>query len=809
MLKNFFKVAIRNLRRDKAHSFINIAGLSVGMSVAIIIGLWIWDEWSFDRYNTHYDQIAVVMQNMTGNGEVHTFDGTPFPLANELRSKYGSDFSQVVIGYSARQHVLSYGEKRLVENGAYFEPGAPDMFDLTMLHGSRDALKDPDAVMLSASVARAYFGDADPVNKAMIIDKEHTVRVTGVYKDLPANSTFADMGYIAAWQQLYDNWGLKDRQNPWRMNAFVTLVRLAPHVDLHTVSAKIKEAKARKVQGTDALAKPQLFLLPMRKWHLFSEYKNGVEAGGKIKYVRLYGIIGVFVLLLACINFMNLSTARSEKRAREVGIRKAIGSRRGQLILQFFSESLLVALLAFAGALLIVQLSLPFFNEIADKKMSLPWSNPIFWSVGILFTILTGLIAGSYPALYLSSFRPVKVLKGDLSRSRTRQSRWLGRSFIKTGPAATIPRRVLTVLQFTVSVILIVGTIVVLQQVRFAQDRPVGYDQNNLVMVPMRSDDFHDHWEAAKAELLGEGAITQMAEAESFATTYGVGSGGFEWPGKDPALTDGFPTTAVSYDYGKTIGWQLTQGRDFSRDYATDSAAFVVNEAAVKYMGLKNPIGVTMKWFGRPYTIVGVVKDIIVESPYEDVQPFFFYIYDYSHSNVILRLNPGASVSASLAHIAAAFRKYAPSQPYDYRFADSEYGKKFADEQRIGKLAGCFALLAIFISCLGLFGMASFVAEQRTQEIGVRKVLGATVGNIWRLLSTEFVRLVVLSLLISIPASWYAMHQWLQNYHYRAALSWWIFAVVGVAALAITLLTVSYQAIKAALANPVSCLRRE
>jgi putative ABC transport system permease protein len=793
MLKSFFKVAIRNLKRDKVHSFINIAGLSVGMSVAIIIGLWIWDEWTFDRYNTHYDQIAIVMQNMTGNGEVHTFDGTPFPLAGELRAKYGSDFSQVVIGFTARQHVLSFGEKMLVQNGAYFEPGAPDLFDLTMVHGSRDALKDPDAIMLSASVAKVYFGDADPVNKALIIDKEHTVRVTGVYKDLPANSAFANMGYIAAWQQLYDNWGLKDRQNPWRMNAFVTLVRLAPNADLHIVSAKIKDLKARNVQGTDALAKPQLFLKPMRRWHLFSDYKNGVEAGGKIKYVWLYGIIGVFVLLLACINFMNLSTARSEKRAREVGIRKAIGSLRGQLILQFFSESLLVALLAFAGALLIVQLSLPFFNEIADKKMSILWTNPVFWSMGILFTLLTGLIAGSYPALYLSSFRPVKVLKG----------------VFKSGPGAAIPRSVLTVLQFTVSVILIVGTIVVFEQVRYAQDRPVGYDQNNLVMVPMRSDDFHDHWEAAKAELLGKGAITQMAEAESFATTYGVGSGGFEWPGKDPAQTDGFPTTAISYDYGKTIGWQLTQGRDFSRAYARDSAAFVVNEAAVKYMGLKNPIGVTVKWFGRPFTIVGVVKDIIVESPYDAVQPFFFYIYDYSHSNVILRLNPGASASASLAHIAATFRKYAPSQPYDYRFADSEYGKKFADEQRIGKLAGCFAVLAIFISCLGLFGMASFVAEQRTREIGVRKVLGATVGNIWRLLSAEFVRLVLLSLLIAIPASWYAMHQWLQNYHYRAVLSWWIFAVVGVAALAITLLTVSYQAIKAALANPVRSLRSE
>jgi putative ABC transport system permease protein len=793
MLKSFFKVAIRNLRRDKAHSFINIAGLSVGMSVAIVIGLWIWDEWSFDRYNAHYDQIARVMQNVHVNGEVYTGSETPFPLADALRKAYGGDLPQVVKGFTARPHVLAYGEKMFKQSGAYWEPAAPDLLDLTMVRGTRGALRDPDAILLSVTAARAYFGDADPVNKAMTIDKEHTVRVTGVYKDLPANSDFAGTDYIAAWKQLYDNWGLKDRKNPWRMNAFMTLVRLAPNADLNTVSAKIKDVKAKNVQGSDALAKPVLFLQPMTRWHLFSEYKNGSEAGGKIKYVRLYGMIGIFVLLLACINFMNLSTARSEKRAREVGIRKAIGSLRGQLILQFFSESLLVALLAFAGSLLIVQLSLPFFNSIADKKMSLPWGNFAFWSAGILFTILTGLIAGSYPALYLSSFRPVKVLKG----------------VFKSGPGAAIPRRVLTVLQFTVSVILIVGTIVVFEQIRYAQTRPIGFDQNNLVMVPMRSDDFHDHWEAAKSELLSKGAITEMAEAESFASDYGVGSGDFEWPGKDPALSDAFPATAISCDYGKTIGWQLTQGRDFSRAFARDSAGFIVNEAAIKYMGLKNPIGVTMKWFGRPYTIVGVVKDIIVESPYEEVRPLFFYLYDYSHQNVILRLNPRASASASLASIAATFKKYAPAQPFEYFFADTEYGKKFADEQRIGKLAGCFAVLAIFISCLGLFGMASFVAERRTQEIGVRKVLGATVGNIWRLLSTEFVRLVLLSLLISIPASWYAMHQWLQNYHYRAALSWWVFAVVGAGALAITLLTVSYQAIKAALANPVRSLRSE
>ncbi|HMH21513.1 MAG TPA: ABC transporter permease [Puia sp.] len=791
MLKNYLRTAWRNLTKNKIHSFINISGLSVGMAVALLIGLWIWDELSFEKYNKNYDRIALVIQNQTNNGQANTYFGMPFPMGDELRKSYGSDFKKVVLSMHWRDHILTYGEKKFTKSMSYFEPQAPELLDLTMVRGTKDALDDPNAVILSESVAKTYFGDADPLNKIMRMDDKRNVKVTGIYKDLPGNSAFSDLAFMATWQILYDDWGLKDNSHPWRMNAFQIYVQLADNVDMNKVSAKIRDAKLRKVP-TDP-SHPQLFLHPMSRWHLYSDFKNGVNAGGRIQYVWLFGIIGVFVLLLACINFMNLSTARSEKRAKEVGVRKAIGSLRGQLIGQFFSESLVVVSFAFMLSLVLVQLLLPFFNEVAGKKTTILWSSPVFWLISVGFILITGLIAGSYPALYLSSFRPVKVLKG----------------VFRVGPLAAIPRKVLIVLQFTVSVVLIIGTIVVFRQIQYAKDRPIGYDRNGLVMLPMTTEEIHNHFDAVKAELMKTGTIREMAEAESFVTGYGAGSGSFEWKGKDPALSLDFPTTAVGFDYGRTVGWQFTAGRDFSRDFPTDTAAFVVNEAAVKFMGLKNPVGETVRWFGRPLTIVGVIKDMIVESPYAPVRPFFFYMAEYSRNCVIVKINPNASTSEALSKIKTVFSKYNPAQPFEYRFADEDYAKKFSDEEQIGKLAGFFTALAIFISCLGLFGMASFMAEQRTKEIGVRKVLGASVFTLWRLLSKDFIALILISLLIAIPVAYYFMSNWLEHYQYRPQLSWWIFAASGIGAIVITILTVSYQSVKAALMNPTKSLRSE
>ncbi|MEI9908183.1 MAG: FtsX-like permease family protein [Bacteroidota bacterium] len=570
-------------------------------------------------------------------------------------------------------------------------------------------------------------------------------------------------------------------------------VQIADDADMDQVSGLIKNMKLEKLDPEEARYKPTLFLDAMSKWHLYSEYKNGVNAGGKIRYVWMFGIIGFFVLLLACINFMNLGTARTEKRAKEVGIRKAIGSLRGQLVGQFFCESLLVTALAFVCSLVLVQLILPFFNEVANKKIALLWSSPLFWIAGILFTLITGLIAGSYPALYLSSFQPVRVLKGRF----------------RIGRFAALPRKVLVIVQFTVSVTLIICTIVVFRQIQFAKDRPIGYSRDALITVPVLTNDITAHFDIVKDELLKKKVIIAMAASEAPVTDIWGSDGAFDWKGKAPELAVDFPVTGVSVDYGNTVDWEFKEGRNFSTTFATDSSALILNEAAVKYMALQHPVGENIKWKGVPYKVIGVINDVITESPYEPVRPSVFWLLSWQPNFIFLKINPDVSAAFALHTIETVFRQYNPSSPFDYSFADEDYSRKFGNEERVGKLAGFFAILAIFISCIGLFGMASFMAEQRIKEIGIRKVLGASVFNVWRLLSKEFVALVMISLLIAGPAAYYFMYDWLQNYSYRSSMSWWIFAAAGLGAMIITLLTISFHAVKAAVANPVKSLRTE
>ncbi len=794
MFKNYFKTAWRNLGKSKMHSFINIAGLSIGMAVAILIGLWMYDELSFNKNFQHYDSIAQVTQNVSNNGEVQTWNIVPYPLAEELRKNYGSDFKHVVMAGNWGDHLMTIGEKKLKSTGAFFEKGAPEIFSFKMLRGSRNSLDDPSSVLLSASAAKAYFGDDDPVNKLVNIDSSLTVKVTGVYENFARNSAFADLNFISTWEIYANNsdW-IKTVEDPWRANSFSLFVQLNDNADINKVSAKIKDAKLKRVNPQLAKKKPALFLQPMSKWHLYSEFKNGVNAGGAIQYVWMFGIIGVFVLLLACINFMNLSTARSEKRAKEVGIRKTVGSRRSQLVFQFFAESLLTVAFAFALALFLVQLTLPYFNEAADKQISILWNHPLLWLLCIGFIIITALIAGSYPAFYLSSFNPVKVLKGTF----------------KAGRFAFVPRKVLVVVQFTVSVTLIIGTIIVYQQIQFAKNRPVGYTRNGLVSVPAANAAIHDHFNAVKDELVQSGAITSMAESGSPTTGTWSTTSGLDWKGKDPDLSVDFANIDASYDYGKTIGWQFKEGRDFSKDFATDSSALILNEAAANFIGFKNPVGETITWWGKPCKVIGVVHNMVMNSPYEEPKPTVFSLVTGPANVVLLKINPAESAKDAVSKIEKVFKKFNPDQPFEYQFVDEDYAKKFGNEERIGKLAGFFAMLAIAISCLGLFGLTSFVAEQRKKEIGLRKVLGASVFSVWNLLSKDFVMLVIISFFISVPLSYYFMHSWLQNYTYRTELSWWIFAAAGIGLLLITILVVSFQAIKAAVANPVKSLRTE
>ncbi len=802
MLRNYLKIAFRNLARHKGYSAINIGGLAVGMAVAMLIGLWIYDELSYNTYHQHYNRIAQVMQHQTVNGHISTQESIPIPLDAELRNKYGNNFKHLALAAYPGNRILSYGEKKLARTGNYMGADMPEILSLAMLKGNRNGLKETNSILLSASTAQALFGDTDPIDKLINIEGKADVKVTGIYEDLPFNTEFHDLTFIAPWElyvatQPWVKQALDKRV--WGENSFQLFVQLADHTAIKTVSDRILNAKLDNVPAEDKKYKSEIFLHPMSDWRLYSGWEEGVQTGGYIQYVRLFAIVGIFVLLLACINFMNLSTARSEKRAKEVGIRKAVGSVRSQLVNQFFSESFLVVVLAFVGALLLIMGSLPWFNNLANKQITFPWSKLPFWLISLGFILITGLLAGSYPALYLSSFQPIKVLKGTF----------------KVGGLAAMPRKVLIVVQFTVSITLIIGTIIVYRQIQHTKNRPLGYDNNGVVMIPMLSPAFYGKYDVLKTDLKNAGVIQEIAESSSPMTGVWSNTSGFNWQGKDPSLDTDFSTIWVTHDFGKTVGWQFKEGRDFSRAFSTDSSAMIINETAVKFMGLKHPVGTVVTWGeendsrAKKYTIIGVIKDVLAESPYEPVKQAI-YVMDYNNVNwIMLKLSSNRSVSQSIATIESVFKKHIPSAPFSYKFAYEEFGKKFASEERIGKLAGSFAVLAIFLSCLGLFGLASFTAEQRTKEIGVRKVLGASVLNLWSLLSKDFLMLVIIACLIASPIAYYYLSDWLNDYQYRTEISWWVFAGSGVGALIITLVTVSFQTVKAALVNPVKSLRSE
>jgi len=793
MIKNFFTIAWRNLLKSKVYSAINIAGLATGMAVAILISLWIWDELSYDHYHKNHELLAQVMTTQTFNGETGTGQAVAEPLGIELRNKFGSDFTAVSMASWNFGHILGVGDKKISTNGMWVELVFPEMFSVQMKQGNLKGLKDPLAILISASVAKSLFGSADPMNRTIRLDNRFDFKVAGVYEDFPKNTTLNDTKILLAWDKYIttDKW-LIDAATQWGNHSWQCFVQLRPTADMTRTSAKIrKTSMAHLVASQDGVE--ELVLQPMDNWRLRNEFKNGKLAGGRIQFVWLFGYIGVFVLLLACINFMNLSTARSEKRAKEVGIRKTVGSLRPQLIRQFLTESIVVSFMALLLALALVLLLIPFFNGLSDKEIVLPYSNFYFWLFIIAFTLFTGVVSGSYPAFYLSGFEPIKVLKGTF----------------RAGRFASLPRKVLVVTQFSISIALIIGTLIVYRQIQHAKDRPVGYDRQGLITVMMSTPDLAKNYDALRNDLMATGKVENVAQSSSPATGIWSNNIGFSWDGKDPSTLPLFGTVGCTYDFGKTLHWQIKEGRDFSRDFLTDSSAMILNEAAVKLTGLKSIVGKTIKWDTTPFRVIGVVKDLVMQSPYEPVQPTIFLISPKWANVITVRLKPSASMREGLAKVEAVFNKYNPAAPFEYKFTDEEYARKFEDERRIGNLSTFFSILAIFISCLGLFGLASFVAEQRTKEIGVRKVLGASVFNLWRMLSKDFVLLVVISCAIAIPVAWYVLHGWLQKYTYRTEISWWIFAVAATGAMVITLLTVSFQAIKAALSNPVRSLRTE
>jgi ABC-type antimicrobial peptide transport system permease subunit len=793
MLTSYIKIAGRNLRKNRIYSFVNILGLSMGMAITLVIGLWVWDELSFNKYHRNYDDIAMVLQRNTGDGHVYIQGSMPPPLGEGLRQYYGSKFTHIAMTSGNGQHNISAGDKKFFEYGSFMGKEAPDMLSLQMEKGTRGGLKDPYSILLSGKMARALFGDTDPMGQTVKIDNRIGVKVTGVYEDIPVNSEYGDVAFILPWDLFTSQWKwVHDSKDNWDFNAFGALVQLAPHAVMEKVSDEIKGLKQQF--SPDPKVKQELFLFPMSRWHLYANFDdNGTNSDGQIKYVRLFGAIGVFVLLLACINFMNLSTARSEKRAKEVGIRKAIGSVRRQLIVQFLSESTLVALLAFIIAILIVESTLPLFNQIAGKHMLIPWRNPWFWAMGIGFSLVTGIIAGSYPAFYLSSFRPVKVLKGEF----------------KAGRYAALPRRILVVVQFTVSVLLVGGTVIVFRQIQYAKDRPVGFERKGLLSVPMTTGDIYANYNTIRNELVASRMVTEVSESQGPLTDNWVGNSDVKWKGKDPNNNPGFAIVGATIGYGKTIGWELTAGRDFSTEFPSDSSKLILNQSAAKVMGFKDPVGELIQMGEKTYSVVGVVKDVIMQSPYTPVQPTVFYVLPDPGNFVNVKIAPNVSAATAMKKIQAVFERYNPAAPFIAKFADEEFAKKFGNEERIARLAAVFATLAIFISCLGLFGLASFMAEQRTKEIGIRKVLGASVFILWRMLSKEFVVLVLLSCCIAIPLAWHFLDKWLAQFDYRIRITGSLFTLVGAGALLLALATVSFQSIRAAMSNPVKSLRSE
>ena len=790
MMRYFFKVAYRNLLRNKGFSVINITGLAVGMASAILILLWIQDELSYDKFHKNKDRIYETWNRVPFDGKLSTWNSVSAPLARVLERDL-PEVERAVRVQPFSNLLLSAGDKKLILSGSIVDTGFLQLFSFPMRKGNPlTALNDMHSVLLSEKTAKNLFGNEDAVGKIIRIENKDNYTVTGVLKDVSNNTRF-DIGCVLPWSYIK----YKEGQDlGWGDNSTPTYVLLKPNVSLAAMAPKIKAIKQKYDDGARTM-KWELFLYPLDRWRLYSSFTNGVEDnGGRIAFVKLFVIIAGFILLIACINFMNLSTARSEKRAKEVGIRKVVGAQKISLISQFIGESVFLAFLAGIAAIIIVQVSLPGYNQLIEKKLVLNSGDINTWIAFAGFILFTGLLAGSYPAFFLSSFQPVKVLKGTFKRAN----------------AVINPRKVLVVLQFTFAIILIICTIIVKQQIDYAQNRDNGYNKDNLT-YHFLTGDLKKNYPLVKNELLSSGIASAVTKTNSPITSVWSDGWGQEWEGKDPNDKTDFYRFYADDGLAKTVGLKFAAGRDFDlHQFLTDSSAMIINESALKIMKFKDPIGKIVKDNGREWHIVGVAKDFILTNPYEKIRPtLVFGAAGDWFETMLVKLNGKNSTANNMKAAEAIFKKYNPDFPFDLKFVDQEYARKFENEQRQGTLAALFSGLTILISCLGLFGLATYMAENRIKEIGVRKVLGASVTGIAALLSKDFVKLVIISFVLASPVAWWLMYHWLQDYNYRVTIQWWVFATACFLSVFIALATVSYQAIKAALANPVKSLRTE
>ncbi len=789
MFRNYVITAFRNLWKNKSFSAINLFGLALGMASSLLIMFWVQDERDMDNFHEKGDRLYSVYERQYYDGKIEAFHATPGVLAEEMKKVLPEVEMSSQMAWND-ESTFQVGEKIMKQSGNYVSEDFFSMFSYKVIEGSAaTALNAPLNIAISRKFANDFFGSPGAaIGKTIRYQNSKDLKITAVFENVPPNSA-AKFDFMLPWKLFleYNTWA-----GEWGNNGPRTFLLLRLGTDPRQFEKKITKFIDKYNNEQSSGFRIELGIQRVGEIYLHNNFKNGKLAGGRIEYVRLFSIVAVFILLIACINFMNLTTARSVKRAKEIGIRKVVGAIRPMLMRQFIGEAILLSFLAVLLSILLVVLVLPSFNTLTSKEIQFPFSKFSFWTSLVTLTIITGFLAGSYPALFLSSFNPIKVLKGPMKFSS-------GAGWIRKG---------LVVFQFVLSTVLIIGTIVISNQVRYAQSLNLGYDRENLLYVPMEGDlaKKYDLFKQEAIKLPGIKLITRISQTP---TQIENGTGGVEWEGKDPTTKPMFTWVYAGYDFVKTMNLKLIAGRDFSKEFPTDSVGYLLNEAAVTKIGLKDPIGKPLTMWQRKGTIIGILKDFHYNSIHTPINPMIVRLGETENwGNILIRTEAGKTKEA-LSSLEKLSKQLNPQFPFTYQFTDEQYAKLYKSEQMISSLSTYFAFLAIFISCLGLLGLAMFTAGQRTKEIGIRKVLGASVSSVFTLLSREFLLLVFISLVIATPIAWWTMSKWLEDFAYREPIRGWVFFAAGLAAIFITLLTVSFQAIKAAVSNPIKSLRTE
>jgi ABC-type antimicrobial peptide transport system permease subunit len=787
MFRNFLVVALRNLFRNRLYSITNVLGLSIGIACSILILLWVFDELSYDRFHHNSNHLYQVMVKTTFDGKIHTWNSLPLPTYKALQTEH-SNIIHTAIRDRGGEHLLTVGEKKIIMNGMAVSEQFLDMFQFPLIYGNAsNILDDISSIIITESTAKALFGEEDAMNQIILIDDKREMKVAGILKDIPNNSSL-EFDFLIPWgNKLQDVPWIKDIADKWigySMPVYVELNDASRKADVENgIKNLLKDHGMEDMQ-------PELFLYPMARWRLYSTFVDGVEKGGLNDYVQLFSLIAVFILVIACINFINLSTARSENRAKEVGIRKSVGSSRYNIIVQFISESMILSIIAYIIALLMTQLVLPLYNNLVEKQLFIDFQSWSFWVFSIIIILITGIISGSYPAFYLSSFKPVKVLKGNIQ---------LGRN-------ATLPRKVLVTVQFSFSIFLIISAIIIFSQIQHLKNRHLGYEQANLITVEL-NDELKANYRVIKDELLKTGEVEAVTISDSPITRI-YNNSFMEWPGKPEDIMVAFAGITCDYDYTRTMGIKILEGRDFSKDFGSDSTAIIVNKAGLEAMNLEDPIGTELVLNGKRRNLVGIADNVLMESPYHEVRPLYMVMGELN-GFLSLRIKETDDLQASLKIIENVFIEYNSAYPFEYTFADIEFNEKFKTINMTQRLANLFTLLTIIITGLGLFGLAAYTTEQRTKEIGIRKVMGATVLGIIALISKDISRLVIIAFGLSAPLAWWLLNTYLDRYPIRMDIPFWIFPLTGLVALIFALSIVISQVLRAAHTNPAISLRDE